>query len=49
VDIALKEWFMEVGESDARFNGSILGEKSEQVSRKLGKHNLVTTEGWFQR
>lgn len=49
VEIALKEWFTKVRERDARVNGPILRDKAKELATKLGKHDFVATEGWFQR
>ena len=40
---------MKVGEKDVKLNDPILSQKPVQLLRKLRKHDLVTTEGWFQR
>ena len=43
VESALKLWFTNVRERDARVNGPILCQKAG----KLGKGNFIAREGWF--
>lgn len=49
VETALKLWFTNVRERDARVDGPLLRQKAEDLASKLGKENFVATEGWFQR
>uniref|UniRef100_A0A0A9VYT7 Tigger transposable element-derived protein 4 n=1 Tax=Lygus hesperus TaxID=30085 RepID=A0A0A9VYT7_LYGHE len=49
VENALKEWFTQVREKDARLSGPIMREKAEQLAQKLGKEDFKATTGWFVR
>ncbi|KAG8198420.1 hypothetical protein JTE90_021661 [Oedothorax gibbosus] len=44
VESALKLWFTNVRERDARVNGPILRQKAEDLAAKLGKGNFVAQE-----
>ena len=45
----MKEWFVKMQEKDGRENGPILWQKVEELAKKLGKTDLMATEGWFHR
>ena len=48
VETALKLWFANVRERDARIDGPLLPQKAEDLASKLQKENFITTKGWFQ-
>ena len=49
VESALKLWFTNVREQDARVDGPLMRQKAEQLAKKMGKTDFVATEGWFHR
>ncbi|XP_014490505.1 tigger transposable element-derived protein 6-like, partial [Vigna radiata var. radiata] len=49
VEQALKEWFVQVREKDARVNGPIMRQKAESLAKRLGIEGFVATDGWFNR
>lgn len=49
VESALKLWFANVREQDARVDGPLMRQKAEELANKMGKENFVATEGWFHR
>jgi len=44
---ALSLWFINVRKNDARINGPILGQKAEELAKKMGIENCINSEGWF--
>lgn len=49
VESALKLWFTNVREQDARVDGPLMRQKAEELAKKMGKDDFVATEGWFHR
>jgi hypothetical protein len=49
VESALKLWFTDVREQDARVDGPLIRQKAEELAKKMGKDDFVATEGWFHR
>lgn len=49
VESALKLWFSNVREQDARVNGPLMRQKAEELAKKMGKDEFIATEGWFHR
>ena len=49
VESALKLWFTNVREMDARVDGPLMRQKAEDLAVKMGKNNFVATDGWFNR
>jgi hypothetical protein len=49
VETALKLWFTTVRDRDARVDGPLMRQKAEQLAAKMGKHEFVATDGWFNR
>ena len=48
MESALKLWFANVREKDARINGPLMRHKAEDLASKMGKKkNFVATDGWF--
>lgn len=49
MESALKLWFENVREHDARVDGPLMRQKAEELANKMGKENFIATEGWFHR
>jgi hypothetical protein len=49
VGSALKMWFTNVRENDARIDGPLMKQKAEELATKLGKDDFIATDGWFSR
>jgi hypothetical protein len=49
VESALKLWFTNVREHDARVDGPLMRQKAEELAKNMGKDDFVATEGWFHR
>ena len=49
VESALKLWFTNVRQRDARVDGPLMQQKAEQLAAQMGKENFVATAGWFNR
>jgi hypothetical protein len=49
VESALKLWFTNVREQDARVDGPLMRQKAEELAKRMGKDDFVATEGWFHR
>ena len=49
VESALKLWFTNVRQRDARVDGPLMQQKAEQLDAQMGKENFVATVGWFNR
>lgn len=47
VEAALKTWFFQVRDKDARVNGPLLRQKAEQLAMKMGKNDFQASQGWF--
>jgi hypothetical protein len=49
VGSALRLWFTNVRENDARVDGPLMKQKAEELATKMGKENFFATDGWFSR
>lgn len=49
VESALKLWFTNVREKDARVDGPLMRQKADELAKKMGKEDFVATDGWFHR
>lgn len=49
VESALKLWFKNVREKDARVDGPLMRQKAEDLAKKIGKQDFKATDGWFNR